>query len=112
MSYKDKLSKMNARYKDSEQQAKAMFGEIDPGVYMAKLANAEVVESKSSGKLQVKRLHVVVEGFPDIVQQPCAACHLHIEPQFGCNETGKDRHFNRMLEYILSVARPVIEPSE
>jgi hypothetical protein len=62
MSYKDKLSKMNARYQESEQQAKAMFGEIDPGVYTAKLANAEVCESKASGRLQVKRMHVVLEG--------------------------------------------------
>jgi len=41
-----------------------MFGgvKIDPGEYIARLQSAKLVESKSSGKLMVRREHVLMDG--------------------------------------------------
>jgi hypothetical protein len=41
-----------------------MFGgiKIEPGQYIARLQSAKVVESKSTGKLMVRREHVILQG--------------------------------------------------
>lgn len=58
-----RLSKMKSGWLSSEQQYKEMFGaaDIPEDVYVAKLQDCELTES-SSGKLRIKREHVIMEG--------------------------------------------------
>lgn len=58
-----RLSKMKSGWSSSEQQYKEMFGaaDIPEDVYVAKLQDCELTES-NSGKLRIKREHVIMEG--------------------------------------------------
>lgn len=58
-----RLSKMKSGWLSSEQQYKEMFGasDIPEDVYVAKLQDCELTES-NSGKLRIKREHVIMEG--------------------------------------------------
>lgn len=57
-----RLAKMQNRWEDGKQQAKVMFDKLPEGEYVGKLVECQIVESKTSGNLMIKRVHVVTEG--------------------------------------------------
>ncbi len=61
---KDRLSGMSGQWNDSEKQYDSYFGgvKVDPGQYEARVQVCKIVESKSSGKLMIRREHVITEG--------------------------------------------------
>lgn len=62
--FSDKLKTMTSSWSESQNQYDTMFGgvKIDPGEYIAKVQMAKLTESKSSGKLMIRREHLIVEG--------------------------------------------------
>jgi hypothetical protein len=62
--FKDRLSGMQSQYADSKNQYDSMFGgvKIPPAQYEARVQSVKIVESNSSGKLMIRREHVITEG--------------------------------------------------
>ena len=62
--FSDKLDGMKQNWEDSQNQYDSMFGgvKIDAGEYIARVQGAKVTESKASGKLMIRREHLIVEG--------------------------------------------------
>jgi len=60
----DKLKGMKSGWDESQNQYDTMFGgvKIDAGDYIAQVQMAKLTESKSSGKLMIRREHLIVEG--------------------------------------------------
>ncbi len=57
----------------------------------------------------MRPLHFMVDGLTDVMQQTHPPGQLHLEPQFGCHDSGQKPDFNRVLQYILCIARPKFE---
>ena len=62
--FASKLSGMKQSWADSSAVYDSTFGgiKIDAGQYLARLQSAKIVESKSSGKLMIRREHIILEG--------------------------------------------------
>lgn len=77
--FKKKLSSMAENW-DLAKEAGPGFSKFPDGTYKFQLQNAEIVESQSSGKLQVHREHLCIEG-----EQAGDALHdwLNLEHEVG-----------------------------
>lgn len=62
--FASKLSGMKEGWDESQNQYDTMFGgvKIDAGDYIARVQSIKLTESKSSGKLMVRREHLIIEG--------------------------------------------------
>jgi len=62
--FSSKLAGMKQAWADSSTVYDSTFGgiKIDAGQYLARLQSAKITESKSSGKLMIRREHVILEG--------------------------------------------------
>lgn len=62
--YKERLAAMEESWNQSQGAYDQMFGGVDipEGVYEARLQSARITESKSSGKLMIRREHLITEG--------------------------------------------------
>src|SRR5438309_11220949 len=54
----------------------------------------------------------VTYGFPDVVQQRPPPRQLHVETKLRSHDAANIRGFTRMIEIVLSIAGPVLEPTE
>src|SRR4029079_946841 len=54
----------------------------------------------------------VTDGFPDVMQQGPSPRQLHIETKLRSHDAANVGGFTRMIQIILSIARPVLEPTE
>ena len=62
--FADRLAGMQQGWDESQNQYDTMFGgvKIDAGDYIARVQSCKIAESKSSGKLMVRREHLIIEG--------------------------------------------------
>lgn len=62
--FASRLDGMNQQYSESKNQADSMFGgvKVPEWTYIARLQKAVIKESQSSGKLMIRREHIIVEG--------------------------------------------------
>ena len=54
----------------------------------------------------------MIQGFADIMQQAGAAGDGGIQPQFAGHNTGQVRHFQRVIQHVLTVAGAVTQPTQ
>ena len=54
----------------------------------------------------MRAFHFVIHCLTDIMQQTCTFCKTDIQSQFCSEQTGQMRYLDRMLQCVLTVARP------
>jgi len=62
MSYKNRLQAMKSNWQKGKEASAEPFTTVPPGNYRAQLELAELMESSSSGKMMIKRMHSILEG--------------------------------------------------
>ena len=62
--------------------------------------------------LRMAAFGVVVGRFADVVQQAGAAGQVGVHAHFFGHHAGDERHFDRMPQHVLAVARAVVQPAE
>ena len=62
--YKERLSAMKGAWESSQGAYDQIFGgmKVPAGLYQARLQSAKLTESKTSGKLMIRREHLITEG--------------------------------------------------
>ena len=57
-------------------------------------------------QLDMRAFHFVIHCLTDIMQQTCTFCKTDIQSQLCSKQTGQMRYLDRMLQCVLTVARP------
>ncbi len=76
---------------------------VEHGVFLA------VLLGEVHADLGVPALHLVVHRLADIVQEPAAASEATVKTELVCNQLRDVRHFQRVLEDVLTEAGAKVE---
>ena len=61
---------------------------------------------------RVRTLDLVIDRLADVVEQAAGLGDLDVGPDLGGDHRGQAARLDDVVEHVLAVARPVLEPAE
>ena len=75
-------------------------GVDDDGIFL-------VLLGKLDAQLDVAALHLMVDGFAEVVQQACALGKRHVDAELGCHQARDVRDLDGVVQNVLTIGRAV-----